>query len=125
MSVTKQLIINSIQLPMDVLGVVKGFCFYDVRTATQIESYKFNKKKMLEELLGPIEFQHSSNCDGAWASVFWKQDDCLDIEDDDMDPPDPYWDQMIAASNCLTCGNYDSCYNVDMADLPDCIKCRC
>jgi hypothetical protein len=124
MSVTKQLIINAIPLPMDVLGVVKAFCFYDIRTASLIAGYKQNKKNLLAELSNPIDFQRSTEFDGSWASVFWKQDDLSEIGSEEEDD-DPYWDQMIAASNCPTCGNYESCYNMAMDDLPECIKCQC
>lgn len=118
MSVTKQLIINAIMLPMDVLGEVKAFCFYDIKTAAIIAGYKLNKKNMLAELSNPIEFQTSTETDGAWACLFWKQD--YDEEEED-----PQLDQMFAASNCLICGNYDSCYNIAIAELPGCIRCRC
>jgi len=32
MQVSKQLLINNIQLPDDVLNIIKGFCFYDMPT---------------------------------------------------------------------------------------------
>jgi hypothetical protein len=48
-----------------------------------------------------------------------------EIGSDEGEEEDPYWDQMIAATNCLTCGDYESCYNMAMDDLPECIKCRC
>lgn len=124
MSVTKQLLINAIPLPMDVLGIVKEFSFYDVETVAIIARYKLNKKNMLAELSNPIDFQSSTEFDGSWASVFWKQDDLSEIGSEEEDD-DPYWDQMIAASNCLSCGNYESCYNMAMDDLPECIRCRC
>lgn len=124
MSVTKQLLINAIMLPMDVLGEVKGFCFYDVKTAAIIAGYKQSKKNMLAELSNPIDFQSSTEFDGSWASVFWKKDDLSEIDSDEEDE-DPYWDQMIAACNCMVCGNYESCFNMAMDDLPECIKCQC
>lgn len=51
MSVTKQVIINCIYvIPLEVLDIVKSFCFYDVKTAAALNFHKKNMTNVVHEL---------------------------------------------------------------------------
>ena len=114
----KQLIINQFKLPMELVDIVKSYCFYDVETAERIKKYQEVKRDLLEEFERSLVFQ-SSEDDGCWAVKFWRMDE----EDEDEEDADPYEHLMIAAGVCLKCGEYEHCFGLQ--EIPERIMCAC
>ena len=112
----KQLLINALDLPEELLDVVKSFSFYDVETAARIKQYKEIKRNLLLEFEQTLDF-HRADEDGYWAVVFWGEDE-EDEEDDD-----PYQRHIISAAVCSKCGEYEHCHGLQ--EIPEIIMCSC
>jgi len=116
MSIDKQLHINRLSLPQDVLHEVKTFCFYDSITG----STRIKKEHVLHSIKHadswlyvdtdlpvpnyPNYFFGESNCDGR----------------------DLNYKIQLQIEFCIDCGNYDTFSYVDAEFLyPENIKCNC
>jgi len=111
--IEKQLLIHEFRIPMELVDIIKSYCFYDASMAECIKKYKSIKRNLLQEFENTLEFQ-SDETENSVSVVFWKKDE---------EDTDPYQHHMIAASICSGCGNYDHCYNLQ--DVPECILCSC
>jgi ferredoxin len=114
----RQLIINQFKLPMELVDIIKDYCFYDVETAERIKKYKEVKRELFQEFEQSLVFQ-SGEDDGCWAVKFWRMDE----EDEDEEDADPYEHLMIAAGVCIKCGEYEHCYSLQ--EIPERIMCSC
>jgi hypothetical protein len=128
-SIAKQMCINSMNLPYDVLNEIKSYCFYDTKSWETITFIKYKKQRICYlfknatiSRANPHDvYFHNENTDEQWA--FWTFD-----EDDGPN-------KQFQAYNCKCCGNYKlisnefniinkiSCQcNNDYDDLPDLIS---
>ena len=117
-SITKQLFINRLKVPQDLLPIIKSYCFYDVETWETIQFIKF-KKNRIHHLLNNTTisracpedyFDDGPEIDEHWVfSVF---------ESDDKNNP------QFQAINCSLCGEYKGTSSV-FSNLPEKIKCKC
>ena len=113
MSCKKQLLINTFNLPVELLDIVKEYCFYDAETAAQIKKYKGIKRNLLQEFEQTLDFQTADE-DGRWVVKFWRED---------ADDEDPFQHLMIAACVCYKCGEYEQCHGLQ--EIPEIIMCSC
>jgi hypothetical protein len=102
---------------MELVDIIKDYCFYDIETAVMIKKYKGIKMNLLKEFEQTLDFQ-SSEEDGSWAVKFWRTD-----VDDEEEDADPYEHLMIAAGICFKCGEYEHCYGLQ--EIPESIMCSC
>jgi hypothetical protein len=116
----KQLLINTFNLPEELLDILKSFSFYDVETAARIKQYKEIKRNLLQEFDQTLDFQPADE-DGCWAVKFWRED--ADDEDADDEDADPDQHLMIAACVCYKCGEYENCHGLQ--EIPEIIMCSC
>ena len=115
----KEATIGNIQLPMDLINIVKSFVFYDIKTATIIKKVKeckkntmktitdatfSNYKKTLQQELLEYDEANMIFSDGTWSFVYINH---------------PTESHQIQSENCTKCGDYVS----EM--YPLCIKCNC
>jgi type I site-specific restriction-modification system R (restriction) subunit len=54
MSIEKQLLINSLNAPVELLDIVKSYCFYDRKTFEMIQYAKLQKEKAINSKAGQI-----------------------------------------------------------------------
>ena len=100
-TIFKQMCINTIGLPSDILNEIKSFCFYDIKSWETMSFIKY-KKNRIHELFktstisraNPYDLFLGENEDVAEHWVFWTFD-----EDDGPN-------KQFQGSNCKCCGNY-------------------
>jgi hypothetical protein len=127
-SIVKQMCINSMNLPYDVLNEIKSYCFYDTKSWELMNFIKYKKQRICYlfknatiSRANPYDlFLHDENTDERW--VFW-------TFDDDDGP-----NKQIQSLTCKFCGNYKIianenyytnkiiCHCNDYDDLPDLIE---
>jgi hypothetical protein len=127
-SIVKQMCINSMNLPYDVLNEIKSYCFYDTKSWELMNFIKYKKQRICYlfknatiSRANPYDlFLHDENTDEQW--VFW-------TFDDDDGP-----NKQIKSLTCKFCGNYKIianenyytnkiiCHCNDYDDLPDLIE---
>jgi hypothetical protein len=99
-SITKQLCINQLNLPFELINEIKEFCFYDIKSWEMMNFIK-NKKRRIHDIFknatisraNPYDlYVYDGNTDQQW--VFWTFD-----EDDGPN-------KQFQAFNCKCCGNY-------------------
>jgi hypothetical protein len=101
MLIEKQLIINAIKLPHELVDIIKSYVFYDRKTWEKILSYRELKNNLINYM------ENSLKCgfvDESWGS--YTLDDC-DESDEEYDD-DPFNNSICYGENCLRCGNYKS-----------------
>lgn len=128
MAFDKQIAILGLPLPMELLDIVKSYCFYDTETAKKIKEYKQNFANILLTFDRQLEFQSTEyDNEGHWGVALIEQEEWSDTDSrvyhDDYD--DPYIEKLIAACNCLSCGNYKYCNNIGNDMIPARIICAC
>jgi len=114
--ITKQMHINRFNLSDDLLNVIKGYCFYDIKSWETINFIKY-KKYRIHNLFktGTISranpynlYFGDQNTEEHWS--FWA------FNDDDGP------NKQLQAYNCKYCGNYKIIAN---ENRPDKIICHC
>jgi hypothetical protein len=117
-SITKQLCINQLNLPFELINEIKEFCFYDIKSWEMMNFIK-NKKRRIHDIFenatisraNPYDlYVYDENTDEQWA--FWTFD-----EDDGPN-------KQFQAFNCKCCGNYKVFEN-DIIFHTDKIICYC
>ena len=117
-SITKQLCMNQLNLPFELINEIKGFCFYDIKSWEMMNFIK-NKKRRIHDIFenatisraNPYDlYVYDENTDEQW--VFWTFD-----EDDGPN-------KQFQAFNCKCCGNYKVFEN-DIIFHTDKIICYC
>ena len=108
LKISKQIAINQIRkLPLEVLDIVKSYCFYDVKTGIALKLHRMCISDINDHFYDPYitrarSFGLMTNPD---SQEQWSI--CLSrrwVEDDD--------EAQISAQNCSICGNYkySSCW---------------
>jgi hypothetical protein len=115
-SLSKQLLINKLNLSSDLSDIIKSYCFYDMKSWETIQFIK-NKKKRIHYLFTNATISrakphdvyfHDENTDQQWA--FWTYDE----EDGE--------NAQFQSYNCKYCGNYRIIVNEAYIDK---IVCHC
>ena len=119
----KQLVIHCIKIPVELIDIIKSFCFYDNKSILMAKTEKFIKFKktrivMMFSYFTISRFMHGIPEDG---------DIVLDDESE-------YWTILnhthktieftLEATNCKCCGNYKNTSR-NFTSLPKIIKCIC
>jgi hypothetical protein len=99
-SITKQFLINNINLSLDLLNEIKSYCFYDVKSWETIKFIKL-KKKRIHTIINNSTISRANPCD------FY-------LNDEDTDEHWVFWtfdekdgpNKQFQALNCKHCGNY-------------------
>jgi len=99
MSISKQVAINQIyKLPLDVLGVVKDYCFYDIPTSVMRAVHKANMAEVVDKFTNAYTSgKKRGDEDGDRWGI------CLAHEDPEVDARD---ERQFQAEICRQCGNY-------------------
>jgi hypothetical protein len=109
-SFTKQLIINQINLPNDLLNEIKSFCFYDIKSWKTIIFIK-SKKRRIHDIFekstisraNPYDFYLNDAADSQENWVFKTFDEKYGNNN-----------IQIQAVNCKHCGNYKIVSNLQI-----------
>jgi hypothetical protein len=115
MSVTKQLIINCLAVPEDILEIIKGYCFYDSITARSIVL----KKAFLKTITNSYTQKDQPGSRHDWPPCYYlfgtrPSKDCL--------MADIYYKMWF----CLDCGNYiEFSQPSNHIYASDKVKCKC
>jgi len=117
----KQLIINCMPIPKELIVIIKGFCFYDNKSILMAKIEKFIKFKKTRIVMMFRDFTISRFRSG------FPEDIILDNESE-------YWtiinfthrrdEFQLEATNCKCCGNYKTTSR-NFTSLPKIIKCIC
>ena len=103
MSITKQLHINRIQLPKDLLNEIKDLCFYDITTAINREKKKYFIRDIKENattIVNPVSLLPNWNYAVPIGYYIWSLDEI-----------------QIQVVFCKKCGNYKHLSHIDSEDL--------
>jgi len=95
-SVTKQCIINRLDLPSDLHDIIKRYCFYDIKTWETIQFIRY-KKEVINDIFknNVVSRANYDDDDDERHWVFW-----VDTDEDRVKC-------QFQGLNCLVCGNYD------------------
>ena len=117
----KQIVINRIRIPKEMINIIKSFCFYDNKSILMAKTEKFIKFKKTRIVMMFRDFTISRFRPG------FPEDVILDDESE-------YWtiinfthrrdEFQLEATNCKCCGNYKNTSR-NFASLPKTIKCNC
>jgi hypothetical protein len=119
----KQLIINCMPIPKELIDIIKGFCFYDNKSILMSKIEKFIKFKKKRIVMMFRDFTISRFRPGI-------------IEDGGIvfDDESEYWTILnhthktieftLEATNCRCCGNYKNTSR-NFEELSKIIKCNC
>lgn len=107
-SITKQMLMNKIILPQELLNEMKSYCFYDVKSWETINFIK-SKKNRIHDLFknstisraNPDDY-YSDDEDNDEHWIFWTFD-----EEDGLN-------KQFQGINCKHCGNYKMIQNHDL-----------
>ena len=102
-SVTKQCIINRLDLPSDLHDIIKSYSFYDIKTWETIQFIR-DKKEVINDIfknnvisrVNPSDMYDDDDDERHW--VVW-----VDTEEDSVKC-------QFQGLNCLHCGNYNGAY---------------
>jgi hypothetical protein len=87
--ITKQLILNEIQLPTDVINIIKEFCFVNIE-----EVAKQNKLKINRIIRSADLYTYSESDDGCWH---------FEIHENENEYGEKF---KLKGFHCSNCGNY-------------------
>lgn len=117
----KQLVINCMRIPKEMINIIKSFCFYDNKSILMEKTEKFIKfkKKRIVMMLRDFTISRFRPC----------------VEDGIiLDDESEYWtiinhthkqiEFTLEATNCKCCGNYKNT-SKNFTSLPKIIKCLC
>lgn len=111
--VIKQLLINQIKLPMDMINIIKDYCFYNIEEMTK------KNKLLLHRVITSAEYTRANKFNN----------------DPDYSDDDPHWSFGFATINpfnevlqlqgyiCSYCGNFQRPYT--NIYLEYCVECKC
>jgi len=125
--VIKQLIVNNINLPYDMLNIIKDYAFVDIISA-QSKYYKKIVDNVIKNAICSSVVPYFGNVWYDPENDPWTDDDD-DYDDDDMNPTCyMFWgeedDLQFQSYYCLDCGNH-IVHDYDDVDIPDNIICKC
>ena len=119
----KQLVINHIRIPEELIDIIKSFCFYDNKSILMAKIEKFIKFKKTRIVMMFSYFTISRFRPGI------PEDGAILLNDESE-----YWTILnhthktieftLEATNCKCCGNYKNTSR-HFAGLPKIIKCSC
>lgn len=117
----KQLVINCMRIPKEMINIIKSFCFYDNKSILMEKTEKFIKFKKKRIVMMLRDFTISRFTPG------FPEDIILDDEGE-------FWtiinfthrriEFTLEATNCKCCGNYKKTSR-NFTTLPKIIKCLC
>jgi hypothetical protein len=107
--VTKQLIINEIRLPMDMINIIKEYSFYNIEEIAKQNKEKVSRVIVSAEYTRANRFGNNptySDNEEFWAFGFAHRDSsCVES-------------LQIQATNCSTCGNYiEYCHDFNIHSI--------
>ena len=123
--VIKQLIVNNINLPYDMLNVIKGYVFVDMISA-QSKYYKKIVDNVINNAICSSVVPYFGNVWYDTENDPWADDDNNNDDDEDFNPTRfMFWgeedDLQFQSYYCLDCGNHI----VHDYNIPDNIRCKC
>lgn len=116
MSIEKQLLINSLNAPVELLDIIKSYCFYDKKTFEMIQYAKLLKERTNVIIKRAISRANNFDNDPEY-------------HEDDGHWFFGYYDEIekiqIQATNCRFCGNYLYFHYIDTFYHSPMIHCQC
>jgi hypothetical protein len=119
----KQLVINRMKIPGELINIIKEFCFYDNKSILMAKTEKFIKFKKTRIVMMFSHFTISR------FRPIVNQDEGIVFDD-----KSEYWtiinhthkdiEFTLEATNCKCCGNYKNT-SKNFTSLPKTIKCGC
>ncbi len=113
--ITKQLVMNQIRLPMDMINVIKEYCFYNIEEITKKNKLKLHRVIISAEFTRANKFNNES-----------------DYSDDDprwyfgFEYHNIYNEQIqLQAIMCLDCGQYSHLYSLTRDKMSKKAICNC
>ncbi len=115
----KEVNMNLLNLPMEVIDIIKSYSFYDIKSAGIIKKAK-EQRSILNQLVTEVVFSNY---------IHTKQLELLEASLENMIFTQNYWAFGFSGHStetiqlqgvmCLSCGDYET-------DIyPDCIRCKC
>jgi hypothetical protein len=113
--ITKQLVMNQMKLPMDMINVIKEYAFYNIEEQTKKNKLKLHRVIILAEFTRANKFNNDpdySDDDPHWSFGF--------------EVPNDYNEQIQLQGNmCFDCGQYHHMYTLTNYKISENAICKC